>query len=346
MTLPNPVMLKGGPLSPYTRKMVAVLRYRRIPYSLLYGAADEAMGLPKANVPLWPTFYLPDAHGKLAAVTDSTPLIRYFESEVTGRSVIPGDPVIAFVDSLIEDYADECLTKALMHYRWHYAADGAQARGILMMHNFGASLAEAQVESLSQEFARRQIGRLPVVGSNPTTAQAIEEGYHRILELLDAHLQKHPFLMGRRPGASDFGIYGQLTQLAQFDPTPMAVAYAKSRRTIAWVGMMDDLSGLTPASDGWTDRDTVPQTLLNILSEAGRVYVPLMLANARALNAGSAEVDALIDGHRWRLQPIKYQGKCLQNLRAEFARLGAGDQATARSLLQKAGCMPLIDASI
>ena len=93
--------------------MVAVLRYRRIPYSLLYGAADEAMGLPKAKVPLWPTFYLPDAHGKLAAVTDSTPLIRYFESEVTGRSVIPGDPVIAFIDSLIEDYADECLTKAL-----------------------------------------------------------------------------------------------------------------------------------------------------------------------------------------------------------------------------------------
>ena len=38
------------------------------------------------------------------------------------------------------------------------------------------------------------------------------------------HLRQHRFLMGARPGASDFAVYGQLTQLAHFDPTPMALA--------------------------------------------------------------------------------------------------------------------------
>jgi hypothetical protein len=41
--------------------MVALLRYRRIPYKLILGSR-ELEGLPKAKVGLLPTFYFPDAH--------------------------------------------------------------------------------------------------------------------------------------------------------------------------------------------------------------------------------------------------------------------------------------------
>src|ERR1043166_8053196 len=57
------------------------------------------------------------------AVTDSSPLIRRLEAEQEGRSVLPQAPALAFLNSLIEDYADEWLTKAMFHYRWSYAAD-------------------------------------------------------------------------------------------------------------------------------------------------------------------------------------------------------------------------------
>ena len=85
-----PLLLSGVPGSPYTRKMLALLRYRRIPYRLIQNSRGVP-GLPAAKVPLLPTFYLPDDAGQLQAVTDSTPLIRRFEAQFAGRRFGP-DP--------------------------------------------------------------------------------------------------------------------------------------------------------------------------------------------------------------------------------------------------------------
>ena len=68
MTLETPLELSGAPGSPYTRKMLAVLRFRRIPYRLYYRGREPA-GYPTAKVPLLPTFYLPDAAGDDAVAT-------------------------------------------------------------------------------------------------------------------------------------------------------------------------------------------------------------------------------------------------------------------------------------
>jgi glutathione S-transferase len=128
------ITLMGVAGSPYTRKMLAVLRYRQIPYRLLIAsnvAGGELTGLPVPKPSLLPTFFLPADDGTLQAVTDSTPLIRRFEASHPGRNVIPSDPALALIDALIEDYADEWLTKAMFHYRWHYQADIDKASAIL-----------------------------------------------------------------------------------------------------------------------------------------------------------------------------------------------------------------------
>jgi glutathione S-transferase len=340
----EPLRIVGAPGSPYSRKLRAVLRYRRIPYAWLLPGTPETQGLPSPRVALIPQLVLPGAGGAHEALVDSSPLIRRLESMFSDRRVIPPDPAVAFVDALLEDYADEWLTKAMFHYRWAYAADVAKAAAVLPRW-FRTDAPETQARALGEQFAARQIGRLGVVGSNATTGPMIEESYVRLLRLLDARLSESRFVMGGRPGSADFGLYGQLTQLAGFDPTPTAVALEVAPRVVAWVDVMEDLSGLEPADDQWTRASEAPATLRALLAEVGRVYAPFLLANADALARGAEEVECTIDGRPWRQRPFPYQGKCLQWLREAHAALGARDRATVDALLSGTGCERLFGSA-
>ncbi len=330
--------MMGAPGSPYTRKMRALLRYRRISYQLLLPGSPETKGLPQPKVSLLPTFFLPDEDGNEVAVTDSTPLIRRFEHEFEGRHAIPEDPVLRFLDALLEDYADEWLTKAMFHYRWYYAADIEKAGAVLPLWR-SASMTDEELAPVSKMIRERQIERLWVVGSNDTTAPVIEQSYRRFLRAFDAHLQRFPYLLGNRPGSGDFGIYGQLTQLALFDPTPVAVTIGESPRVYAWVEKMEDLSGLEPGP--WISRDAIPDTLGALLSEVGRVYPPFLLANARALEQGAERVETHIDGKPWTQKPFPYQAKCLRWLREAHAGLSEAERTAVDNVLSGTGCEAL-----
>lgn len=336
----SPLKIVGMPGSPYSRKLRAVLRYRRIPYAWIHMGSPEGRDLPRPRVSLLPQLIVPGADGTLEARTDSTPLIRDLEAAHKGRSVIPSDSVVAFLDALIEDYADEWLTKAMFHYRWAFAPDIAQATAILPRWS-NTNQPEQQAVALGEMFGGRQIGRLAVVGSNPTTAATIEASYRRLLKLLDTHLTEHRFVMGGRPGTADFGLYGQLTQLAGFDPTSRAAALEVAPRVIAWVDFVEDLSGLEPRDDEWMERDAVPARLQSLLGEIGRVYAPFLLANADALARGARSVECEIDGTRWEQKPFPYQLKCLTWLREGRSKLAAKDREDVDTILRGTGCEAL-----
>ena len=102
--------LIGAPPSPYTRKMIALLRYRHIPYEIIWGNPGELLAGegPLADLDieppkpvLLPTFLMRDERGELKTVTDSTPIIRRLEDEFEGRSVIPEDPALCFLNYLL-----------------------------------------------------------------------------------------------------------------------------------------------------------------------------------------------------------------------------------------------------
>jgi glutathione S-transferase len=340
MTLPTPLKLMGAPGSPYTRKMLSLLRFRHIPYQLLIGDQSTREGLPKPKVSLLPTFYLPNEKGDIEAVVDSTPLIRRFETEFSDRSVIPTDPVMSFLNYLLEDYGDEWLTKAMFHYRWYYDADIKKAGRILPTWR-NISAPEETLLAMSKGVSERQIARLYVVGSNDITAPVIEDSYHRFLEIFDAVLQQHPFLMGQRPGSADFAFYAQLTQLAGFDPTPARICLEEAPRVYAWTDVVDDLSGNPAGEDDWLTRDEARHVLGDLFAEVGRVYVPAMIANAEALTAGRNQMETTIDGKPWTQPAFPYQGKCLQWVRQEYGALDDEDRGVVDEILDGTGCEEL-----
>ncbi len=340
MAIDTPLWMMGAPGSPYTRKMRALMRYRHIPYRMIQQGSDAHAARPQAKVGLLPTFYLADESGTEVAVTDSTPLIRRFENEFADRAAVPPDPVVCFLDALLEDFADEWLTKPMFHYRWYYQADVDKAASILPLWR-RVDVSDEEVKPLREFIAKRQIDRLWVVGSNDTTAPVIEGSYRRILKLFDAHLQTQPFLMGRRPGSSDFGFLGQLTCLVLFDPTPSAIAVAEAPRVYAWVEMTEELSGLEPTEADWMQRDAIPPTIMALLGEVGRVYTPFLLANAEATEKGHEKVQTTIDGLPWTQKPFPYQAKCLRWLREHHAGLGADDRAKVDQILSGTGCEAL-----
>ena len=340
----KPIQLIGLPPSPYTRKMVSLLRYRRIPYSIIWGdpsAQLSARGIAKPKISLLPTFLLPDEAGDLQAVCDSTPIIRRLEAEVQGRSAIPTDPALAFIDYLLEDFADEWCTKYMFHYRWHQAVDADNA-GTLLPLNQKIDMGAEQLNQFKPYITDRQVGRLHVVGSNDVTAPVIDASYRRLLAAMELHLEQQPYLLGKRPGVSDFALYGQFTQLVGFDPTPRAIAHEISPRTVAWTGLMEDQCGLDPKDDDWVCVEDSGSGLRAILTEVGRVYPTALLANAVALQAGEKTWEAQIDGCLWTQQAFSYQGKCLQWINERYQSLTAADQSRVDSLLDGTGCEALL----
>jgi len=342
MSTDHPLQLGGSYGSPYSLKMRAVLRYRQIPFTWVLRGSEHDH-LPPVPVRLIPVIAFPDDDGEYTeAMIDSSPQIMRLETMFGDRSLVPTDPVVAFIDYLIEDYGDEWVTKAMFHYRWYYD-DAIDKAAKLLPLDQNLQVSDADWEGMQRYITDRQIGRMALVGSTEANRPIIEDSYTRLLDLLTASLRERLFLLGDRPGRGDFGLFGQLRQLVGWDPESARIAIDRAPRVAGWVDRMDDLSWWpVTGNDGWVGRDEIPSTTVALLHEIGRTYAPFMIANADALQSGADEMVCEIDGQEYRQGPFAYQGKCLVWLREQYAALGSTDRAAVDALLAGTGCEPLL----
>ena len=367
----DPIKVFGNVGSPYTQKILSLLRYKNIPYTVSWGDVVQNLSFLDIQPPkplLLPTIVLKDKNGSDICKTDTTPIIRYLEDIYKDKSVIPNSSVLRFLNYLLEDFADEWTTKYMFHYRWYFNEDAENAKKMLVLQH-KIDIDDESMNQFSDVIADRQINRLWVVGSNNDTANLIDQSYKRYLLLMENHLKHLPFMFGQRPSSSDFGLYGQLTQLVGFDPTPRNIAYKKSPRTVSWVNIMSDLSGLHDSggigeffgvkgnkSDnksklnyfddndyGWIDIDNIPDSLIQIFNEVGKVYIPCLIANAKAYENGDEVWETNIDGSIWKQKTFPYQVKCLNWIKDEFNKLSANDKKTTLDLIGGSGCEDILD---
>jgi glutathione S-transferase len=301
--------------SPYSLKMRAVMRYRRLPHLWRSVGLDAAVR-GRVKVPVIPVVRFGEDDWR----NDSTPMLQALETLHPERRLIPDDPADAFLALLLEDMADEWGTKIMFHYRWAPEADqSVNAFTLLQQSMLGAP--RATIERASETMRERQVGRMALVGCTPGNAPLIEDSARRVLALIDAHVADGLWLFGARPSLADFGWYGQLSQLAR-DPTPRALMRGEFPAAFTWVETLDDASGLELGP--WRDPNADPSpALAGFCALASELYLPFLAENARALSEGRSELRMTLLGQPYAQAPFGYQAKCLGVLKRAFAALPA-----------------------
>lgn len=328
----------GGLGSPYSMKLRAVMRYRRIPHVWIQLNDANAYEIANVRPSVIPVLQYPDGNMK----TDSTPLIYELEERHPNeRSVLPDDEAQHFLSYLLEDMADEWGTKMMFHYRWFRPRDQKQMSTWLSFDRASTGGLEA-IEKFAAVFSDRQVARMAMVGCTPGNKPLIEETAHQVLALLNAHVPEERFLFGTRPSIADFGWMGQLSQLA-VDPTPAEMMRERAPFTFRWLAELDDASGV---EGEWRDPNLpLSAAVKGLLKMAGDVYFPFLIANADAMGHGENTFSFKALGHSYTQGTFRYQLKCLSALRARFAGLSASARAKLDPVLRNAGCLDFLIAT-
>jgi glutathione S-transferase len=322
--------LIGSTASPYAIKLRALMRYRRIPFDWVIMTRALRKETEHLRPNLIPILQYPDGTFQ----GETTTLAHDLEARHPERSVVPSDKAVAFVCDLLEDLADEWAVKPLFLYRWWDSEDQAY---VSRWASEEWSTSEAPTGSAEEidEFRRRQISRMPILGATEENRPLLEESYRRILAAFEPHVGMTNYLFGSRPSLADFAWFGQLSEMAT-DPTPMRILRERAPFTDHWVRRLDDASGV---EGDWYPRERAlggwAEALLNI---AGELYLPFLVANADAFDRGLERLEIKVWGLPYALAPFKYQVKCLQQLRSKFAALGDQDRDALQPILTRTGC--------
>ncbi len=326
-------VINGALGSPYSMKMRALFRYRRITHIWNHGvSAQTAQSHVKA--PVIPVIEYPDG----SFHNDSTPLIYDLETRHSERSIVPPDPAKAFIAHLLEDFADEWLTKAMFGYRWLEDVDQIQMSRWLAFDAFKGGGLE-QINAFSTQFRERQVGRMALVGCTQENFPLIEASTRAVLDAFEEHVVDEHCLFGSRPSLAEFGIYGQLSQLG-VDPTAQIMMRADYPYSYRWLLHIDDMSGI----DGEWDAPDAPfkPIVETLLEQVGSIYVPFLLANAAALAEGEQTFSMNAMGKPYSQGTFKYQIKCLADLRERYANLPNDARTKIDPLLDKHGCLEFL----
>ena len=327
----TPYIIHGGLGSPYSMKMRAIFRYRRVPYIWKQIDIQSREIFAHVKAPVIPIIQFPDGSWH----NDSTPMLYTLERLHTERSILPADPAQHFLSFLLEDMADEWGTKAMFHYRWYRERDQKQMSEWLAFDRLTGQGRET-IEASARQFRGRQVGRMALVGCTPENAPIVEESAAQIMRLIDAHVTEEPFLFGTRPSLADFGWLGQFSQLA-VDPTPDDVMREIAPYTFRWLMNLDDASGI---EGEWRDPTApLPHTIRDFLKMAGEIYFPFLIANAKAFEKSEPTFSLTLLGRTYTQGTFRYQQRCLWDLREAYKMLDSAVRERLDPILKEAGCL-------
>ena len=321
--------LIGLTASPYSMKIRALLRYRRIPFDWIV----EMPQLTGRKLAVSPILLPVLRHPMGRDMTDSTSIALMLEREIVNdRNVMPGGDR-DFLCHLIEDMADEWLTKVMFWYRWRDESSAGFGADWIASE-VSAALPGQRTDALAASLRKRQQGRMPMIGATEVNGPLLAATFRAVLGALRPAIMTDGYLFGSRPSLADFALFGQLSQLGS-DPGPAAIMREDSPEVLHWLRRIDDASGVEGV---WSGSLSNLEGLLRIV---GGDYLPFLVANADAVAAGRELVEMDLASGRFRNTAYRWQANCLSRLRDLYA--SSDLDAGTREMLDRTGCTQYLE---
>ena len=157
---------------------------------------------------------------------------------------------------MFELFGGEGLLRPAMHYRWNFDEQNLA----FITSEFALALPQAlhaERPNRCSCTAAAGCARRPLVfGVTPESQPLIETAFHEWLDLFEAHLVDHPYLLGNRPTIGDYGLIAAMWAHLYRDPAPTMLIKQRAPRVGRWVERMTTTRAIPP-------RDTAPTTMTN-----------------------------------------------------------------------------------
>jgi len=286
----------GMSQSYFTRKLTGYLDYKRIPYLFrryvgMGGKPTEAGfpgGIPAVGTPAGEFMW------------DTTPLLHHLDARSGEPSIFPADSVQRFLAYLIEDASDEWIYRVAMGSRWcfveNHSVGGYELGRDLAAHT---SLTVDQAYELVGAHVRSTLAPLGITPENaPRWMNEVLRPWQRSL---GAHLESRSFVFGERASLADFALFGGCAAHFANDPLCRRWLEADAPALVRHTHRLFEPEELAlGAWEDWSEArgeaaaSRVPETMVALLRELGRTYLPWV---SRACVDGAAEA-TFSDGSR------------------------------------------------
>ena len=322
-------IMHGMFCSYFTKKLEAYFQVKGIPYRFVeMDGPDFVQCGEKVGVTQLPQVQCPDG----SWLTDTTPIIEYFESDDSLPGLRPEDPFTAFCSYFLEDCFDEWFWAPAMYFRWAFKMDSerrSEEFTYTIMSN-GLKLPR-WLNKLVVVWRQREIhlrGNGIVTSAH---ARQIEELYLETLDLLQPVFETRPYLFGERPCEADFGLFGPMFPHFGMDPTPQEIMHARAPHVFRWLGALwstraEDVQA-APALAG------VPEDLRPIMQKMAAEYLPYLVENQKAFQSSTSTTKYKLNNLDWEVATAPYRVYCLTQLQQRYQALSEEDRQKAAGFL-------------
>lgn len=313
--------LYGAYASYYTAKSRSLLRKKGVPFVERLPSDPKFRDTvrPKSGSHRIPQLLSPAGE----VIQDSSEILDHIEAHFPAIPAIPATPTQRTFVHLMELLGSEGLVGLAWQHRWLFAENLT-----FVKKDFGRSFRPQGSDEELEKYGSLIADRMMSYGLPPTSSDkraALDRQYLDLLNLLETHFQRYPYLVGGHPSAADYAIMGAMHAHLGRDPAGLRFMQHNAPRVFRWVEQMLTPELCSPEFHDYPvtypNDDQIPDTALafvrHIAKSYGEPFVLSSLAFAQTMEEQRPEPGFILDSeHDQPLLPavqITFNGSVIEH---------------------------------